>query len=45
MYKKKGFEVIGSIQDPHYQTLHKIVIVNGTKELKDNVISTIRTHI
>ena len=45
MYKKKGFEVIGSIQDTHYQTLHKIVIVNGTKELKDNVISTIRTHI
>lgn len=45
MYKKKGFEVIGSIQDPHYQTLHKIVIVNGTKEMKDNVISTIKPHI
>jgi len=45
MYKKKGFEVIGSIQDPHYQTLHKIVIVNGTKEMKDHVISTIRPHI
>jgi hypothetical protein len=45
MYKKKGFEVIGSIQDPHYQTLHKIVIINGTKEMKDHVISTIRPHI
>lgn len=45
MYKKKGFEVIGSIQDPHYQTLHKIVIINGTKEKKDHVIATIRPHI
>ncbi len=45
MYKKRGFEVIGSIQDPHYGTLHKIVIVNGTKDIKENVIATIRPHI
>jgi hypothetical protein len=45
MYKKRGFEVIGSIQDPHYGTLHKIVIINGTKDMKEHVISTIRPHI
>ncbi|SNQ61540.1 hypothetical protein [Candidatus Methanoperedens nitratireducens] len=45
MYKQRGFEVIGSIQDPHYGTLHKIVIVNGTKDAKDHVIASIRPHI
>jgi len=45
VYKKRGFEVIGSIHDPHYGTLHKIVIINGTKDIKDRVIASIRSHI
>jgi len=45
MYKRRGFEVIGSIQDPHYGTLHKIVIINGTKDMKDHVIAAIRPHV
>jgi len=45
LYKKRGFEVIGSIQEPHYGTLHKIVIINGTKDIKDRVIASIRLHI
>lgn len=45
MYRNRGFEVIGSTQDPHYGTLHKIVIINGTKDIKEQVIAAIRPHI
>jgi hypoxanthine-guanine phosphoribosyltransferase len=45
MYEAIGFEVVGSVQNPHYDTLHKLAIVNETKSKKDLVINTIRSHI
>ena len=45
MYEAIGFEVVGSVQDPLYGTLHKLVTVNETKAKKELVITTIRSHI
>ena len=43
MYRKRGFEIIGTVKDPHYNTLHKIVIVNGAGNKKEKVMATIRS--
>lgn len=45
MYEAIGFEVVGSVQDPVYGTLHKVVIVNGTKTKKELVMNAIKSHI
>ncbi|MCK5660948.1 MAG: hypothetical protein KAH86_06270, partial [Methanosarcinales archaeon] len=45
MYETMGFEVVGSVQDPTYGTLHQIVAVNGTKPKKDLVINAIKSQI
>jgi len=45
MYKNIGFEVIGSVQVPHYNTLHKVVAVSEKKEKKDLIIATLRSNI
>ena len=45
MYKAIGFEVVSSVQDPTYGTLHKVVSVNGTKTKKDRVINAIKSQI
>ncbi|CAD6494576.1 MAG: hypothetical protein LAKADJCE_00846 [Candidatus Argoarchaeum ethanivorans] len=46
LYKNIGFEVIGSVQDNHYDTLHKVATVNKrTKAEKDLVIATLKSNI
>ena len=45
MYEAIGFEIVGSVPDPLYGTLHKLVTVNETKAKKDLVITTIRSYI
>lgn len=44
MYKKIGFEVIGSVDDPNYGTLHKIVIVNGNEVFKDKMVAVMKCN-
>lgn len=41
MYKKKGFEVLGSIEDPNYGKLHKIVKILD-KEHEDMVLAELK---
>lgn len=46
MYKNADFEVIGSVQDPYYDTLHKVSLINKrTKAEKDIVIATLKSNI
>lgn len=46
MYKNNGFEIMGSVQDPLYDTLHKVSIINKrTKAEKDLVINTLKSNI
>ncbi len=46
MYKNINFEVIGSVQDTHYGTLHKVAIFHKrTKAEKDLVIATLKSNI
>ncbi len=45
MYKSIGFEKVGSVLDPHYGILYKMITVNGTKAKKEIVINAIRAHI
>ena len=46
MYKNINFEVIGSVEDPHYGTLHKVATINKrTKVEKDLVIATLKSNI
>ena len=46
MYKNIDFEVIGSVQDTHYGTLHKVAIVHTKKKTEnDLVIATLKSNI
>ena len=46
MYKSINFEVIGSVQDTHYGTLHKVATVHKRKKTeKDLVITTLKSNI
>lgn len=45
MYKNRGYEVIGTVQDPNYNTLYKIVIINGNEDKKNLMMPTIRSCI
>ena len=45
IYKSRGYEVIGTVQDPNYNTLYKIVISNGNEDKKNRMMPTIRSCI
>lgn len=45
MYQSIGFNIIETVEDPLYGTLHKMVLVNEKKKNKENVIETIRDSI
>ncbi|RLG29557.1 hypothetical protein DRO03_06965 [Methanosarcinales archaeon] len=46
MYKNNGFEVIGSVQAPQYDSLHKVATINKrTKAERDLVIATLKSNI
>ena len=45
MYQSLGFNLIETVEDPNYGTLHKIVMVNENKNKKESVIETIRGSI
>lgn len=46
MYKNINFEVIGSVQDAHYGTLHKVATVHKRKKTEnDLVIATLKSNI
>lgn len=46
MYKGRGFEVFGSLQDPQYDTLHKVATINKRTETEKHlVITTLKSNI
>lgn len=42
MYKAKGYDIIGRIEDNYYGALHKMIVVNEPKNDKKEVIAAIR---